>query len=327
MDTDTSKGKTIEERLNDFHSPAPIKADAVKQPEAMPAPEQKPAEPLKVEEAPKEEAQPSVAVETAEPKVEQPVDEEAEALANSKNPERTKAYIEKLKAKLRDKEETVKAPPIPEENYGSVFDVFHPQQPVAPQVQQQPVQYLNQNQVQSIRQNYIAPDGTVDIEGLNKALYQAEQRALQAEQRVRANEERVQRFEENQQVRETYAVHPELDPLRKESFNPSFWKAVRDRKVSDFAYGKNRSLLEIANEIKREIGGMMPKVDVKQVEAQVMKKTEEVKQARNQGPFESGRGDAKGTTESYDQLRARTRKKGAEGDRALSERLKRAGIL
>lgn len=318
MDNDTSKG-TIEERLEAFHAPVPEGADAVKQPEPMPSSEQKPAEVSQV-----------VPEEPAKEPEEKPVDEEAEALANSKNPERTKGYIEKLKKQLREKEEALaKAKPEqPDPEVGtSVFDIFHPTQPAQPapqQVVQTP--YLNQTQVQAVQQQFVSPDGTVDIDRLNRALFEANQRAQMAERRVMENNERIARFEETQQVRDAHAVYPELDPLNKDKFSKPFFKAVRDRMAVEWAYGRKPTLLQVATQIAQEREELAPKVNREEVEEQAVTKYKATQQARNQGPFEAGRGDAKGAAESYEELRARTRKRGPSGEAALTERLKRLGI-
>ena len=249
------------------------------------------------------------------------VDEEAEALANSKNPERTKAYIEKLKAQLREKETPAPAPDTT--NYGtSVFDSLRPpvqEAPVAPLPQQYGV--LNQNQVENIAQNYIDEAGNVDVNGLNQALKNANYQAQQAIAEARATREQIIRFEENQQTKEAHREFPELDPLNKDKFDPTFFKLVKGMITEDLVSNnglQKTSLVQAAKEVSKYYTPLNKKVQETPEQVQAREK------ARVQGPIESGKGADRRAPQSYEDLRARTR---ASDPTALDERLKNIGII
>jgi hypothetical protein len=281
-----------------------------------------------------QESMPDSKVEAVTPQVSEPVkevDEEAEALANSKNPERTKGYIEKLKSQIND----LKAPKqeVDTTKYGeNIFDVFHPEKNVtteptpmpAPQVQ---APYLNPQQVQNLTQQFVDADGNVDIQGLNKAILDANQNAYQANQRFQSLEQKIARSEETAQAREAHALYPEIDPLNKEKFNPKLYEAVTDRTMRYYAtgqlagYGGNVRLVDIA----KQIIGEQPQVNPQQIEQEAIKKYEETKKARNQGPFESSSGERQ-PENTLDDLRKQTRRGGEAGDKALEARLKALGI-
>lgn len=288
-------------------------------------------------EQPKEEAQKEVQPEStpdsnSERATPEP-DEEKEALDNSKNPDRTRAYIEKLKAekaealaKLREKET-----PVEPQNFGtSVFDAFHPERSVeqprqAPaQVYQPPqgLQYLNPGQVNAIQNNFVDAEGNVDVEGLNKALSEANRISQQATERARQAEERITRFEESQQVRELHTAFPELDPMNKGKFDPKFFEFVRDRMVRNWAEGRNLSAVDVAKDI-RTVYNPTPVQDVSKAKAEAVEQYKQTQEARRQGPIETGRGESRQTTGNLQELRARTRK---GDDSALHERLKALGI-
>lgn len=272
--------------------------------------------------------------ETVTPPASEPVkevDEEAEALANSKNPERTKGYIDKLKKQIDE----LKAPKAEEtpKNFGeSVFDAFHPERTVASEPIPMPTPtvsapYLNPQQVQNLTQQYVDAEGNVDIQGLNRAISDANQNAYQAQQRLQTLEQKIARSEETAQSREAHALFPEIDPQNKEKFNPKLFEAVTDRTMRYYAngqlsgYGGNVRLIDIA----REVIGNTPQVDTKQIEAEAIRKYEETKKSRNQGPFESSSGERQPDTTLND-LRSQTRKGGEVGDKALDARLKALGI-
>lgn len=264
-------------------------------------------------------------------------EEERSALDNSKNPERTKAYIDKLKAKLKAKESL----PASQEEYGtSVFDSLKPKfgQPQQGQAQAPQVpsaadyQFLNQGDVSNILQNYVQTDPqtgeqTVDVNGLQYALFQANESARRATQRVqnveeqlRSTQENIARFEETQQARELHREFPELDPLNKDTFDPKLFKYVSRTLLENKAQGKAVSVNDVAKEVKEELYGSLP-VD-KEIEEE---KAQKRAQARKQGPLEAGRGVSRDSTPAnISDLRKRTR----TGDgSALTERLKGIGII
>lgn len=253
-------------------------------------------------------------------------DEEQEALSGSKNPERTKAYIEKLKSDLAaEKAKNTKTP----EDYGnSVFDSFRPQVatpaiPVMPDIPDAGrFNNLNQNQVNNIANQFVAPDGTVDIDGLNNALNLANRRAMEAERRAKLTEDKVTRFEETQQVRDAHGKFPQLDP-KSPDFDPKFYDLTRDRLLRNMYEGREQSLLEAAESIA-DTYQRKDKVNVAEVEAKAVEKYKQSQTNRNQGPIESGRGEPREQSQGdLAELRKRTR----QGDpNAISKRLKDIGL-
>lgn len=259
------------------------------------------------EAAPTSEQQPTESQEPQAP-VEEGADvDEKVALENSKNPERTAAYIEKLKA---ERDAALKA----SSNYGtSVFDQFRPQVQATPN--------LNQQQVENIATDFVDQDGNVDINGLNRALKDANDRALRAEQSARMSAEQIARFEENQQAREAHAKFPELDPLRRDSFDPQFYDLVRNKVLANMYEGKEKSLVEVAEEIKSVYKSAPVNQEVVAKQAvETFKKSQTAK--AQQQPLETGKGETQSSSNLQD-LRERTRR--GDGD-AIAERLKNLGI-
>lgn len=318
MDQDQVQGKQAREqnvisRLDNYFTPkAPEKAVTEKQPEPTPSSDQKPTEVSSSETEPKQVAP-----------VEAQVDEERIALENSKNPERTKAYIEKLKKELADSRAPKSEPPQEYEG-DSVLDVMSPKVPTQREVPyvQPPVNLnqfpgLNPLQVQNLTQQFVDKDGNVDINGLNNALYQSNQRALQASEAARQANERVSRFEETQQVRELHSQFPELDPKNKTGFDKQFFEQVKDRIVRNMWESKKQSPVEVAREIK---SFFKPEVSRNKIETEAVDNYKKVQQARIQGPIEQGKGESRQSDTSYEELRKQTRQHGLDNP-ALDQRL------
>ncbi len=321
MPNDQGKG-SIEERIANYHAP---EVDGGKQPEAKPT--SKPTE--VVSQDSKVEKEPEKVQSNPEEL------EEKEALANSKNPERTKAYIDKLKEKLRQVT-TPKVPEKSEEPVGSPFDIFHPedkvrgQQPQTQQVQipqgpQVQTPYLNPLQVQNLKNQFVREDGTVDIDGLNQALAKANYDAYQARLASQSLKERLERFEQRQEEHEAYAKHPEIDPQNKDKFDKRIYKLVVDRLLRNRFEGRQQTLENVTSDIKNEIG-FQPKVDVEAEKIQAVEQYKETQRARQQGPFEAGRGQPRLDSASLEDLRKMSRRHGPQADAAISQRLKNLGI-
>jgi hypothetical protein len=305
MDDTTSQGKSLDERLAEAISPEPVgEVKQENQPEPVPSSEQKQTE----EVSPTDEAS---------------TDEEQIALENAKNPERTKEYIEKLKAQLAQAQ-------AKELNYGdSVFDTFRPQQKATQPEQVDTSAYgnLNPQQVDSITSRFVDDEGNVDINGLNQALTQADQRAAQAEQRAKSVEDRLERYEESQQVREAHAVHPWLDP-KNPDFDPVRFEMVRDRILRVKYYeGQPISLLDAADYVAQASGSKATPVNLDKVQEEAVNKYKESQTKRQQGPIETGKGEPR-DTQDYSELRVQTRNENpSDNAPALEERLARLGIL
>lgn len=253
------------------------------------------------------------------------VDEEQIALENSKNPERTKSYIEKLKAELAEAKAVATAKHVDTTEYGtSVFDTLRPSQEAS---QPQNYEYLNQNQIDSITQQFIDQDGTVDVNGLNKALADSNNRAQQADMRAQRAEERIARFEETQQVREAHAVHPWLDPKNPE-FDANKFNLVRDRILRvQYLEGKPITLLDAANDVLKATGGASP-VNLDKVKNEAVAQYKEQQASRNQGPIEAGRGETRQPTQTLQEQRERTRTENVLIHApTLEERLRNVGVI
>ncbi len=230
------------------------------------------------------------------------VDEKV-ALDNSKNPERTAAYIEKLKEENRKLKESQG---IREQ---SVFDRLRPQPAAYPA--------LNQQQVEAVANQLVDANGYLDEGALNQALAQANARAVEAERRARNVEDKLMYIEETRQVREAHAVHPELDP-QSGNYDPEFFNLVTDRLTRNMIDGKQESLLDAANHIK---GLLNPtRVDAK-AKAEAEQKFKEVQAQKDNAPIETGKGESRQTTANNDDLRRRTRTGGVFENGALDQRL------
>jgi hypothetical protein len=252
--------------------------------------------------------------------------------------ERTKEQFEKLKARLKEKDEALRQAKALKEQVSeeepvpgsSVFDSFRPQVPMGQpaNIPLPPSPYLNPLQVQNLKTQFIDGDGNVDVEGLNRAITESNQRAFEASQRAQALEIKLAQIEENEQVREAHAAFPEIDPVegkKRGVFDKALFKAIRDRVYTEnFVGNQNRRFIDIVKEVKAELRPET-KVDTSKIEQEAVEKYKQTQQARNQGPFESGRGEPDRQSDLTD-LRARTRKGGQVGDQALAERLKALGI-
>lgn len=303
MNQDQVQGKSIEERIEAATStPTPEAVEEVKtQPEPMPSLNQNP----------------------TEVKTDQTAQAQEDDLTLPENAsERTRAQFEKLKARLKEAEAKASTPKEELPAGSSVFDVIHPeaQQPpvVTPPVNLTQFPGLNPLQVQNITQQFVDAEGNVDINGLNRALYDANQRTIQASQRVQSLEEKLSRFEETQQVKEAHSEFPQLDPTNREKFDKNFYELVRDRLVRNMWEGTKKSLAEVARELSHAVGSAP--VNRNQVEAQAVEQYKAAQQARIQGPIEQGKGEVRQADETYETLRARTRREGFSSQ-ALDQRL------
>lgn len=239
-------------------------------------------------------------------------DEKRVALENSKNPERTAEYIERLQEENRRLKEQRRR-----EAGESVFDSLRaPQQPVVDFSQ---FGNLNTQQASQITQNFVAPDGTVDIDGLNKALQLANDRSTLAETEARMTRERLQQFDERQQVREAHRDFPELDPSKPDSFDPNFYDLVALRIAKS---GMKLTLAEAAQEVKKTYNAPSP-ANLDKVRDEAINQYKTSLQKRDQAPFSTSQGEPR-TVETQNELREKTRK----GDPfALDKRLRDLGLI
>lgn len=275
-------------------------------------------------EAPKEEPQAPAATPTAQADEESSEDvqsltteeqesdlsdeEEREALANAKNPERTRAYIERLKAERDAARTPTRSQPQ------SVFDEFR-----IPSADQ--YAGLNQHEVDSLTHQIVEDDGTVDVARLNAALAEANQKALFAQQQAQQTAERVQRYGEGRQLKEAYEIFPQLDPKHKK-FDPNFYEMVSQKiMVENYAKGGAMTVKQAAEHINQFY--RRPETNLEKVKDEAVQEYKENQAKRQQGPVEKGKGEPRVALEDHEDLRARTRR-GDAG--AVAERLKALDI-
>ncbi len=246
-------------------------------------------------------------------------------------PERTKKAFEALKARYEKKlQEAVKTQvdTKPEElPYSNVFETFRPQQTgqTQPQVTAQFPNLTNQ-EVANITSQFVDENGNVDINGLNTALQTANRQSQEAVARAHQAEERLMRYEETQQVREAHSQHPELDPKAK-TFDPRFFDLVRDRLLRNMWEGRQQSLLDVANDIRKFYQPAKP-VNLDKVKEEAVTQYKEAQEARIQGPLESGKGEQRtpGLTDS--EMREKTRTENPfRNSPTLEERLRNVGVI
>lgn len=267
------------------------------------APQEEPAAPAPVPSA-NEEEQSSVDSSQAE----EPSDEEAAALQQAKNPERTRQYIEKLKSELAAERQKQRQP-----QSQSVFDEYRAPQPA---IDAAGYAGLNQQQVDSIASHYIDAEGNVDVDGLNRTLQEANQRAIQAQQYAQQAVERVTRYEESRQLQEAYQTYPQLDPQDKK-FDPTFYEMVSQKlMVENYAKNKSLTVKQAADYIGKFY--RQPETNIEKVKEQAVEEYKQAQAKRNQGPVERGKGEVRQSVSDQDDLRQRSRRGDA---RAIAERI------
>lgn len=239
---------------------------------------------------------------------------EDQALENSKNPQRTKEYIDKLKQE-RDEARQFQS------GAWQNGPLTMPQVEL-PQFTPQNFGNLTQNQINETAKQLFDDNGYVDKEVLVDVLNQANAEARAA--REEANKARLeiqrqrQMDEQGRMEREKLRVHrkyPQLDP-DSTKFKPEYWAAVRDRMVSQLATKGRQDFAQAA----RELYGVYNK-DVNKKDKEVAKTKEN--QLRNINATSSaGSGSQRTTSEDIDNLHAGVRagKKGA-----LAELLRKTG--
>lgn len=265
-----------------------------------------------VEPAPSSDQKQDVVIDNAPAEDQGEDDQVNESSTNPRTEQRLKELLEENK---RLKAETNR------KQYGTnVFDTFRPQ--VDPQVNPTSFTSLNQQQVDSITQQYVDEDGNVDLAGIDRAIKEATQRAIENAQRTA--EERIARFEESQQVKEAHAVYPELDPLSAK-FDSEFYEDVSNRLLGQMVRGtgKTETLLEAATYVKGRKPAQAP-VNLDKEKEKAVAEYKKAQEKRQQGPVESGNGAPRQTSASLDELREKTR----QGDaNAIRERLKAVGVI
>jgi len=209
----------------------------------------------------------------------------------------------------------------------SVYPVFSESEPNTPVPNAENYQNLDQTQVNSIVSQFIDQAGNVDIQGLDRALIQANKDAQSAKQETVKLKSRIEKFEQRQQETVAYKDFPNLNPKSKD-FNQQFYNEVRKQLIQNMWDGKERSgdpnyLHEVAAEVKSKIPAP---VDVDQIKKEAVEEYTKRQSSRNQGPIENGSGEDRTTGEEVDNLRQLSRRGGEQGEAAISKRLKALGI-
>lgn len=279
------RSKTVSERLEKLTQPAAV------QPEPMPSSNQTP-----------EGVKPPSGLKTQNE--EQPLPESAS--------DRTKEQFQKLLEENRKlKEERRKAAGT------SVFDALRPQE--VPGVDMSQFGNVNPQTATQITQDFIGPDG-VDVDGLNRALKTANDRAYLAELEASRAAQRIQQFDERQQVREAHTAFPELDPQNEERFDPNFYDLVALKIAKS---GMKLSLSQAAAEVKQTYTPTNSSVNLDKVRDEAITQYKQSLSKRDQQPFSTSQGEPR-VVETSQELRDRTRKGDAY---ALDERLRKLGLI
>jgi hypothetical protein len=245
------------------------------------------------------------------------IDEEKEALENSKNPERTKAYIERLKTEKQELEARLQQVPQPQVSQRSVLEAYLPQvgDPGLAPVQTQVAipQNLTSSQVENIQKSLVDENGYVDGAALERELQRAsvaERQAREANERSSRLEQQIQKMNIDQQTLRLYESFPELDPSNK-AFSPEAYDLVKKELLNELVTTGQQDAIGAANRMSRYF-----RKDVTQVQKQT-----QLQQAT--ATVGSGTNSSKRAMDSkeLEELKRKSRY-----DRnALAERLKRSG--
>jgi hypothetical protein len=278
-----------------------------------------------VEETPVEEPEGEITEAAAETtKEEEPTEEEA--LKESKQPERTKKYIDKLKSQNKELKRNILDSLIPE-----VPKI--PQPPQAPQYPQSPVtnvipdtqQYpgMSKKQINETFKGLVDENGYVDtgllietLTGLQEQNRLAAERANQAEQKSQQAVKNFDDFQRNQIMRNVHDRYPTLNPENDE-FDEKLWKFVRNEVVDQWMNGKPTDVMAAAEEGMRVI---YPN-DMKKVDKEKKEAAERAK--KNINALGASNKSQRETYTDHDEL-VRATQLGRKG--ALAERLRRAGM-
>lgn len=270
-------------------------------------------------------------VETPVEKVEEPVEEvkeevvepkeeevtEEEALKESKSPEHTKKFIEKLKEQNKELKK-------------NVLDSLQPEAPqwpqapttnVIPNVQQFPG--LSQTQITDTFKGLVDENGYVDSGLLINSLKEQKDRndALQTDlqrtkQETQKTNKRLDDFERNEVMREVHKAYPTLDP-NNENFDEKLWKFVRNEVVDQWMNGKPTDVMGAATEGMEVIHGD----EMKKAEKEQIEKAETAK--RNINALGTSQTSQRETYSDHDTL-VKAVQHGKRG--ALAERLAKSGF-
>lgn len=266
-------------------------------------------------------------IETPPVQEETPEVDEKEALDNSKNPERTKEYIDKVK-KERDE-------------YKELFESLRPNEvPEQAQTYQDPINQapdasnfsnLNQTQIDDAFKSMMDADGYLDGNKLMGLLRDLEQKTISAEERAKKLEqereqEKKEAFLQEEQKAQTdvYSKYPSLNPNNTEEFNPRFYNYVRKELESLARSGVKPSgedYMKAADQVYVDF--YEGREDMTKKEKEQQEKTEDAKRQINANRPRSSTQPGYWASEEDEALRASIRagKKGS-----VAEYLRRKGL-
>lgn len=218
--------------------------------------------------------------------------------------ERTKQQFDKLKESNRVLREQLEAKERLSQYGQSVYDFPRQQQPA-----QQEVNDLD----------FVDQEGNVDIQGLNKALKEAGERARRAEELAQLSREEQLKRQQAEEIRTAHAKHAWLDPQSPE-FDPKGFELARDRMARLMMEGKSFTLVNVADEISQIYKPTGANVDTARKAVDEYKKTQETKaQATSVGGSNQKRTDTE-----LDALREQSRSSDQrERLQAIRERIRK----
>lgn len=166
-------------------------------------------------------------------------------------------------------------------------------------------------QAAEIQDQVFDEQGYVDPNLLNQKLAEANRIANQAIQTAEQAQKQLRNFEETQVTKELYKQFPQLDP-NGDTFDPKFYKRVRNELVGQLTDGKNQDVFEAAKSVS----------DTFTTEVKVQVQEQEDISLKQQASSVIGTSQGVSKPVDHDWLVGETRKGNAD---ALSERLKRSG--
>lgn len=238
--------------------------------------------------------------------------------------ERTREQFEKLKKANQEmkaqleSQEANKEESQEETPKKSVLESLRPDEPAQATPSAKSFSDLNQQQVDKIAEDFVDSNGYVDLDRLNKALRDANERAAQAAQLAQSAMQQARRFEETEQIRRAYSKYPQLNP-EDESFDPRFWQATRNEIIGQMMKGEQEDLIKAAGSVAKFLGKTEQVSKAKKEAVDQYKASQSQKQ---QAQGSTGNEGARRSRSTNDELMKRAR----HGDsRSIGEILKNAG--
>lgn len=167
---------------------------------------------------------------------------EEDALRNSRNPERTKKYIERLKDANRLQQETL-------EQLTKAREPLLPKLPEIPN--EQSYQNLNQQQIDDVYKTMVDENGYVDGNKLISKLSELDNNLREATRHNKILENQLQHFQTAQtqervseKMRAVHEKYPMLNPDNADEFDPDMWDYVRNELYGEQTRGVSTDRLD-----------------------------------------------------------------------------------